>query len=98
MKATILIAMILVTSFAEARERAGVRNQLQRQRIQQGVESGELNRAEARRLRAGQRHVHRVEKRAAADGELSAEEKARIEKAQDRQSRRIHRQDRKSVV
>jgi len=42
-------------------------------RIQQGVKSGELTPGEAAHLRAGQRHVHRMERRAKADGMAAGE-------------------------
>ncbi len=60
-------------------------------RIRQGARSGELTRGEARSLRQGQRRVNRAERRAEADGEVTDQEKARIEKMQDRQSNRIQR-------
>jgi uncharacterized membrane protein YebE (DUF533 family) len=61
----------------------------QHARIERGVRSGALTPAETRRLVAGQRHVHRMERRAKADGFVSARERARIGHAQNRESRRI---------
>jgi hypothetical protein len=63
----------------------------QHARIHQGVRSGELTRGEVRALRAGQRHVARLERRAKADGFVSARERAQIRRAQARQSRAIFR-------
>ena len=63
----------------------------QRTRIHQGVRSGELTRHEAGKLRRGQRHVDRMEDRAKADGKVTAAERHRITRAQNRQSRRIYR-------
>ena len=63
----------------------------QHSRIQQGARSGQLTRGERRRLVVGQRHVFRMERRAGADGWWSRGERARLEHAQDRQSRRIYR-------
>jgi len=63
----------------------------QHSRIADGHRRGDLTRAEARRLRAGQAHVRRLEQRAKADGHLSTRERARIHRSLDRQSRRIHR-------
>lgn len=68
------------------------RQGLQRARINEGVREGELTRKEAAELRAGQRHVRRLERRAEKDGQVSAEEAARLEKAQDRQSKRIYKE------
>jgi hypothetical protein len=72
--------------------RADQRQQNQTQRIRQGVVSGELTARETKRLVKGQRHVNRLERGAKADGDVTAAERLRIEKAQDRQSRRIYRQ------
>ncbi len=63
----------------------------QHQRIRQGVRSGELTRGEHARLAAGQRHVHRMERRAKADGVVTPRERRRITHAQNVQSRRIYR-------
>lgn len=64
----------------------------QERRIEQGEKSGQLNKREARRLERGQAHVQKMENKAVADGKVTAKERAKIEKAQDRQSRRIYRE------
>ena len=43
------------------------------------------------RLNAGQRHIHRMERRAKSDGRMTARERYRITRAQNHQSRRVHR-------
>jgi hypothetical protein len=63
----------------------------QHERIQQGWQSGELRRGERARLRAGERRIDRMEMRAGRDGRFSRLERGRIERAQDRESRRIYR-------
>jgi hypothetical protein len=63
----------------------------QHARIQEGVRSGELTRGEAMRLRAGQRHVNRMEWRAKSDGRVTFRERARINRVENRQSRHIYR-------
>lgn len=92
MRFVILASLVFSALTAEATPRAIQRNHLQRARIAEGVRSGELTRPEARRLRAGQRRVHRIERRAVADGVVTDKEKARIETAQDVQSARIYNQ------
>lgn len=67
------------------------RQAMQHSRIREGVRSGELTPGERSRLRAGQRHVRRIERRAIADGSMSRHERRHLERAQDRQSRRIAR-------
>lgn len=90
---TLAIAMFAstVASAHPVTPRIDRREARQHQRIRQGVRSGELTRGETRSLVAGQRHVHRMERRARSDGAVSARERARITRAQDRQSRHIHR-------
>jgi len=63
----------------------------QRARIAEGRRSGELTRREMARLNAGQRQVHRMERRAEADGIVTRVERRRIERVQDRESRAIYR-------
>lgn len=81
----------VAASAGTATPRIDQREANQRHRIVQGVRSGQLTRAEARRLRAGQRHVHRMERIAKADGHVTARERARIARAQNVQSRHIRR-------
>jgi hypothetical protein len=63
----------------------------QHARIQQGVKSGQLTRHEARTLHRGQRHVARMENRAKADGVVTPQERHRITRAQNHQSKKIYR-------
>lgn len=64
----------------------------QERRIEQGETSGNLTQREANRLENGQERVQRMENRANADGVVSAGERARLQRAEDVQSRRIYRQ------
>lgn len=64
----------------------------QEQRIDQGVESGQLNPREAKRLERQQNRIDRMENRAKADGVVTARERARISAAQNRASRNIARE------
>lgn len=89
MAATMLTATI--ASAHPATPRVDRREARQHARIHQGVRSGELTRAEARALRAGQRHVQRLERRAKADGRVTVRERARLHRAQDVQGKRIYR-------
>lgn len=99
MKAIRLITMamaltmltVAVASAHAATPRVNQRQANQHARIQQGVRSGELTRGETARLRAGQRHVNRVERRVKADGVVTRGERARLNHAQNVQSRNIAR-------
>jgi hypothetical protein len=70
--------------------RVDTRQENQKERIQQGVSSGELTRHETRTAIEGQRHVNRMENRATSDGVVTAKERLRLEHAQDRQSGLIY--------
>jgi len=91
----VLLAGVLTSLLASAAvagtPRIDRREARQHVRIAHGRHSGELTRGELARLRAGQRHVHRMERRACADGSVSRGERRRIERVQDRQSRAIYR-------
>ena len=64
----------------------------QQKRINQGVQSGQLTTKEAARLEKGQAHVQKMENKAVADNKVTRKERAHIEHAQDKQSRKIHRE------
>ena len=64
----------------------------QQRRIEQGVRSGELTNRETARLERGQAHDSAVQARAGADGQVSAKEQRRIQKNENKQSRRIYRE------
>lgn len=65
------------------------RNVNQQARIRQGAASGSLTNREVGTLEHGQAKVEGRESNAAANGKVSAGEQARIQRAQDRQSKRI---------
>jgi len=60
-------------------------------RIQDGIDSGELSRGESRRLIRDQRRIARMEKRFERDGYYSPRERRTLERALDRTSQRIKR-------
>ena len=92
---TLLLAVVALAAMASMASadpaRVERRECRQHERIHAGVMNGQLTRPEAARLRAGQRHVDRMERRADRDGQVSMRERTRLERAQDRQSRRIYR-------
>ncbi|TFY97020.1 hypothetical protein [Ramlibacter humi] len=67
------------------------RNVNQDQRIQAGVQSGQLSGNEVSSLERGQARVDRTEARAARNGHVSAAEQAAVQRRENKQSRRIHR-------
>ncbi|WP_035374863.1 hypothetical protein [Pseudoduganella violaceinigra] len=66
------------------------RNVNQQKRIEQGVRSGELTNREAGRLERQEGHIAKREANAGADGHVGAHEQGRIQRAENRESRRIH--------
>ena len=68
------------------------RNINQQQRIENGVKSGSLTNREVARLERGQSRVARKEARAGADGHVGAAEQARVQRTENRQSKRIYSQ------
>jgi hypothetical protein len=68
------------------------RNINQQQRVENGVRNGSLTNREVAKLERGQARVARKEARAGADGHVGAGEQARIQRTDNRQSRKIYRQ------
>ena len=94
---TVLLAAALVATLASVAsaypcaprlDRRAVRQEL---RIRQGIRRGDLTRREATRLRAGGRHIRRMELRAGWGGRLTPRERGRLARALDRRSRAIYR-------
>ena len=62
----------------------------QRERIAQGVRSGELTRPETRRLVRGEVRLHRNERIAKSDGVVTGRERAALQAQANHMSRRIY--------
>ena len=90
--AAIAAAIALPATAQTATPRVDQRQANQDKRIQQGVQSGQLNAPEAARLEKGQANVQKMEDKAKADGTVTKAERAKIHKAQKLQSKRIARQ------
>lgn len=78
-----LVALTAFTSLASADARGA--------RIRHGIASGRLTPGETARLRAGQVRVRHLQRRAWADGGVSARERAVIHRAKSHHSRAIYR-------
>ena len=91
------LTSVSALSYAQAQDPAATpgidkRQEMQQKRIDQGVQSGELNKREAARLERRQERVGKMEDKAKADGTVTRKERAKIHHAQDQQSKRIHRE------
>lgn len=76
--------------FAQTAASEVQRNINQQQRIEKGLQSGQLTTHEAARLEREEAHVDKLQAKALKDGNLSAAEKSRIEQAQNKVSRDIY--------
>lgn len=64
----------------------------QEKRIEAGVQNGSLTNREVSKLERGQAHVDAKEARAARDGHMTKAEQAGVQRTENRQSKRIHRE------
>ena len=85
----ILAGLFAVPAFAQSTATEVQRNVQQQQRIEAGLQSGQLTTREAAKLEREEAHVNRAQANALKDGSLSDAEKRRIEKMQNRVSRDI---------
>ena len=70
----------------------------QQQRIENGVQSGQLSTKEAAKLEKGEANIDKMEQRALSDGKMTNAEKQRIEAAQNKESQTIARAKSNSVT
>jgi hypothetical protein len=89
--AALLAAAFTGGAYAQSTATEVQRDVNQQQRIEQGLKSGSLSTGEAARLEKGEAHVEKMESNALRDGKLSDAEKARIQNAQNQESRAIAR-------
>ena len=64
----------------------------QQERIEQGLQSGQLSSGEARKLEAGESRIDKTEQRDLRNGSLSASERAQIQREQNRESKAVYNQ------
>ena len=72
--------------------RVNARQHHQRDRIKQGVRSGELTRREARHVAGDQRDIRQLERAYKSDGSLTTKERRDLRHEQNQASRDIYRQ------
>ena len=93
--AGLLLAFVSMASAGFAQTQTPVvkeRQVNQQKRIAGGVKSGELTAKETRRLEAREAKIQHDKREAKADGEVTAKERAKLHREQNRASRAIHRQ------
>ncbi len=89
-----LVAMSVLTTAAWAQTTTAEKDQQrdvnQQQRIEQGLQSGQLSTKEAGSLERREQHIDTMEKRDLRDGSISPAEQARLNAAQNRVSNQIY--------
>ena len=98
-----ILAALVASSFAgfAAAQTTGSevqRDVNQQQRIEQGLKSGQLSTGEAAKLEKGETRIQKMEANANKDGNLTDAEKAKIQKAQNAESRAIERDKHNAVT
>jgi len=88
-----LFGALALPAFAQSNQEINQRKENQQDRIAQGVKSGQLTARETEHLEAREAHINRQEARmkAANGGRLTAAERAKINREQNRTSRAIYR-------
>ena len=88
--AVAVASLFSTAAFAQSVASEVERNVNQQQRIEQGLQSGQLTTREAARLERGESRVESMEAKAMKDGNLSNAEKSRINQAQNKLSNEIY--------
>jgi hypothetical protein len=78
------------TAFAQNAQLDQQRDVNQQERIEQGLQSGQLSTREAGQLERGQQHIDHMEAHDLKNGSISASEQARLNAAENRQSAVIY--------
>ena len=79
-------------AYAQSMSTIDQRQDYQQDRIEHGIRDGQITSSEARRLEQGERAIDRAQARARADGVVTQQERARIDRMTDRESREIYQQ------
>ncbi|MFN8357252.1 MAG: hypothetical protein U0Y10_22540 [Spirosomataceae bacterium] len=91
MKLKLALAIIATCGILSAQAQVNERQKNQKERTQQGVESGELTKREAKKIKQQQENVKDYEAKLRSDGELSDKDKAKLNVAQNQASKSIYR-------
>jgi uncharacterized membrane protein YebE (DUF533 family) len=88
---TAIVALVLSVSTVNAQNTIRGKAKNERQRIKQGVKSGELTKAEAKNVITDQKEIRQEVKAAKSDGAVTKEERQDIKQDQRQASRKIYR-------
>ena len=92
-----IVALALSTPLAFAQETPSgkrdeavkVREEKQQKRIENGINNGSVTPGEAANLEKGEQRIQNAEKKAMSDGKMTAKESRKIERMENRESRKI---------
>ncbi len=95
MKTKILLSVLVAAAFAapafaQTSTTEVQRDQNQQQRIENGLQSGQLSTGEAAQLEHGEAHIDKMEANDMKNGPLTSAEKQQIQSAQNRESNKIY--------
>jgi hypothetical protein len=87
----VLTSGLLVSggAFAQSMSTIDQRQDYQQDRIQHGIQDGQITRSEAGRLEQGEQAINRAQARATADGNVSPQERQHIDNMVNRENREI---------
>jgi uncharacterized protein YlxW (UPF0749 family) len=91
MKLKLALAIIATCGVLSVQAQVNTRQKNQKERTQQGVESGELTKREAKKIKHQQDKVNDYEAKLRSDGELSGKDKTKLNVAQNKSSKSIYR-------
>jgi len=80
------------SAYAQSMYSIDQRQDYQQDRIERGIRDGQITRSEASRLEQGERAIDRAQARARADGVVTQQERARLDRMVDREGRQIYQQ------
>ncbi len=89
----VIFSMVLgyASQAAWAEGQVARRQDHQQERIANGINSGQLTPGETIRLEKGEKRIENTREKALADGKMTRGEKARLNKMQNKESRKIYR-------
>jgi uncharacterized membrane protein YebE (DUF533 family) len=90
--ATLVAAAALPLAAQTSTPRVDQREVNQQQRIEQGINSGQLTPKETAKLEKGEAKIDKMEAKAKSDGTVTAKERKKITKAQNKESKKIYKE------
>jgi hypothetical protein len=90
--ATLVAAAALPLAAQTSTPRVDQREVNQQQRIEQGMNSGQLTPKETAKLEKGEAKIDKMEAKAKSDGKVTDKERKKLTKAQNKESKKIYKE------